>query len=97
MKNINEQLFKAVELNEIKEVKRLIEEGANVNAVDEDGMTALYWASRWGYSEIVKMLIEKGADVNVVDEYFRETALHKASHYGYSKIVKMLIEVGALS
>ena len=39
MKNINKQLFEAVELNEIKEVKRLIEEGANVNAVDEDAIS----------------------------------------------------------
>ena len=51
MKNINEKLLKAVILNEIKEVKRLIEEGADLNAVYEDGRTALYRAlSQWGVS-----------------------------------------------
>jgi ankyrin repeat protein len=39
----------------------LIEAGADVNAVDVDGETALHFASRWGYSEIVKMLEEAGA------------------------------------
>jgi ankyrin repeat protein len=39
----------------------LIEAGADVNMVDEDGETALYWASQEGYSEIVKMLEEAGA------------------------------------
>ena len=96
MKKINEQeqLFKAVGLNEIEEVKKLIEEGADLNAVDKNRATALYWASLWGRSEIVKMLIEAGADVNAVD-VDGETALHFASRWGYSEIVKMLEEAGA--
>ena len=32
MNNLNEQLFKAVKLNEIDEVKKLIKEGADLNA-----------------------------------------------------------------
>jgi ankyrin repeat protein len=32
-----------------------------VNVVNRDGETALYWASRRGYSEIVRMLIKAGA------------------------------------
>ena len=68
MNNINEQeqLFKTVELNKIDEVKKLIEAGADVNAVDKNGITALQRASSWGRSDVVKMLIEAGADVNVV-------------------------------
>ncbi len=61
MKNINEKLLEAVRLNEIEEVKKLIEKGVDVNAVCEYKRTALYWASFWGYSEIVKMLVEAGA------------------------------------
>ena len=68
MNNLNEQLFKAVKSNEIEEVKKLIDAGADVNVVNVDGETALYWASYKGRSEIVKMLIEAGADVNVVNK-----------------------------
>jgi ankyrin repeat protein len=39
----------------------LIEAGADVNVVNRDGETALYWTSSWGYSEIVKILKEAGA------------------------------------
>ena len=61
MKKINEQLFKAVELNKIEEVKKLIEKGADLNVVNENGATALHWASQEGHSEIVKILKEAGA------------------------------------
>jgi ankyrin repeat protein len=96
MKNINEQeqLFKTVELNKIDEVKKLIEAGADINAVDKNGITALQRASSWGRSDVVKMLIEAGADVNVVGVNGR-TALYWASYWGYSEIVKILKEAGA--
>ncbi len=45
----------------------LVEKGADVNAKDNDGWTALMKASYFGnryYKEIVSMLLEKGADVN---------------------------------
>ena len=61
MNNLNEKLLEAVRLNEIEEVRKLIEAGADVNAVCEYKRTALYFASLWGYSEIVKMLIDAGA------------------------------------
>ncbi len=80
MNNLNEQeqLFKAVRLNEIEEVRKLIEAGADLNAVCEYKRTALHIASIWGCSEIVKILIEAGVNVNVVDKY-GDSALHRAS------------------
>ena len=75
------------------EVKRLIEEGADVNAQDKDlGWNALGEASREGHIEIVELLIEEGADVNV-NAY--GTALMFASQYGHIDIVRLLIEAGA--
>ena len=40
----------------------LIESGANVNAVDNDQHSALYYASEAGYTEIVEQLLVAGAE-----------------------------------
>ena len=74
-------------------VKCLIEHGADVNAADKDGRTALLDASERGHFEVVKYLIERGADVNAADEY-GYTALLDASEKGHFEVVKYLIEGG---
>ena len=56
-----EVFFESVRSGDYAEVKRLIEEGANVNAKDNDGATALMWASLKGHQEVSKLLIEAGA------------------------------------
>ena len=38
-----------------------IEEGADVNAQNNDGWTALMWASQEGHPEVAQLLIEAGA------------------------------------
>ncbi len=48
----------------IEAVKRQLAAGANVNAPNTYGWTALYWASSRGHKEIVELLIANGADVN---------------------------------
>lgn len=52
-----------------KIVRILIENGANMNAPDDEGRTALLLAAFKGSESIAQMLIEKGADVNVRDNY----------------------------
>jgi len=57
-------LFQPAASGDYAEVKRLIESGADVNAQDNEGWTALMWASEAGYIKVAKLLIEEGADVN---------------------------------
>jgi len=45
------------------DVKKYIEKGANINAINIRGNTALIEASSNGHTEIVKLLIEAGAEV----------------------------------
>ena len=81
-------LMWASEYGNLEAAKLLIENGADVNAKDKYGDTALIEA---GHLEVVKLLIENGADVNVENE-FGENALMRASEYGNLEKVKLLIE-----
>ncbi|MGA2141981.1 MAG: serine hydrolase [Brevinematales bacterium] len=56
-------------------VKALIAAGADVNAVDKDGWTALMFAVKEGRTDEIKELIAAGADVKAKDKFGR-TALY---------------------
>lgn len=43
-------------------VKVLVSSGAEINALDEEGLTPLHLAAAGGHSEVVRLLIEAGAD-----------------------------------
>ena len=60
-------LHVAVEKNEVKVLKVLLQNGANVNAIDEAGLTPLHWASMLRYSDIAWVLLQNGADINALD------------------------------
>jgi len=72
----------------------LIEKGADVNAFDKDGNTALLWAAMYGLSDNVQTLIEKGADVNARNND-GVRALTWAAMYGHTNVVRLLIKNGA--
>lgn len=61
-------LCKAIEANDLKEMERLINDGANVNAKGKDNMTPLLWAFPDNKLERFKLLLEKGADPNIAIE-----------------------------
>ena len=43
----------------------LLDNGADVNAQQKEGGTALWNATRQGYVDMVKLLLDRGADVRV--------------------------------
>lgn len=48
-------------------VKFLLGTGADINAVDSEGLIALHWAAYYGHREVVKSLFGAGADIKAVD------------------------------
>jgi ankyrin repeat protein len=57
------QLLLAASRGDLSEVNACLEKGANVNARDEYGYSALNEAARGGHLEVVKRLVEAGADI----------------------------------
>ncbi len=49
------------------EAKKLIEQGADCNAVNKNGETLLHWAARIGLVMVCRMLVDKKAAVDVKD------------------------------
>src|SRR5947209_5518941 len=80
---------------EYTEIARmLLERGADINARDEWGRTALMIGADEGYSELVSLLLDWEADVHARDER-GYTALMFAAWKGHLDVVKALIERGA--
>ena len=72
-----------------KIISFLIEHGANVNAADEKGETALFGAAFYGDSETVKLLTAAGADVAHTDQKGR-TAISIAVECNHHDIADFL-------
>ena len=75
-------------------VSLLLTAGADINAIDGNGKTALMVAVHKNHTDTVQLLIGKGADISVEDKD-GETALMKAAAQGYMDIVEFLLRSGA--
>jgi len=78
------------------DVLAMIKQGADVNAPQGDGVTALHWAARHGDAEIVAALIAAGAHARGATRFGGYTPLHLAAERGSAPIVKALIGAGAV-
>ncbi len=76
-------------------MRLLVEKGANVNAADARGYTALHLAVTEKRLETVRELIKSGADVNAGEYGNKCTPLHVACMVGEKEIVEELVKAGA--
>ncbi len=84
----------AAEQGDVQTLRRLIEDGVSIDAVDDDGQTALCLALRSEQVEAASLLIRAGADVNTQGSNWG-VPLMIAARLGQTDIVRMLIERGA--
>ncbi len=76
-------------------VRSQLQQGADVNAAQGDGMSALHWAADRGDAELTAMLVYAGANPGAVTRIGQYTPLHLASRSGNVEAVKTLLGAGA--
>ncbi len=81
--------------NDFNKAKSLIENGEDINCIDEKiGMTPLMLASIFNSKEVAELLIKNGAKLEIPGEY-KTQALHYAVEYNSKEIMELLIKNGA--
>jgi hypothetical protein len=86
-------LIDAAKSGDINRVKKFLKKGADINAKDNNGWTALIWAAREGKTDVINFLINNGADVYVKDN-MGWTALMRAVTNGHTSAIDILISKG---
>lgn len=94
MKQKSMELITAVSNEQLDVVKMLLQDKTvNVNFQDENGLTALYWASENGFFDIVQVLLSAGANPNIRTNQ-GNTALMAASSMDYIDVIQSLLQAG---
>jgi ankyrin repeat protein len=76
-------------------VRALVSKGADVNAAQADGMTALHWAALNGDLKVTDVLLVAGATTEPLTRLGGYTPLHLASSRGHAPVVARLLEGGS--
>ena len=89
-----DELWRVAEAGDADELSAILLRGADVNARNKHGMTALMRAAYHGHEEMVRALLKHGADPNL-SRNDKFTALALAAFFGHTGTVRILIEHGA--
>ena len=76
-------------------VRALIDQGADVNGAQGDGMTALHWAAENGSAATAELLLNAGANLSAVTRLGGYTPLHLAAKAGSAEVVHAFLKGGA--
>ena len=87
-------VHKAVMRHSLPEVTQAIAQGKDVDALDREGRTALFYAAKDGDSAIAAELIRHGANVNAQDKGL-EAPLHFAARAYQPEVAEVLLKNGA--
>ena len=96
-----EELFEAIENNDFKKTKKIVETGIDINTQDKRGKTALHIAVRYNNFDITEYLLKMEANPNIYDysmpykDELKDSSLTIASFYCNYKMIKLLIDYGA--
>ena len=87
-------LLAAAEQGSAALVRTLVAGGADVNAAQVDGMTALHWAAYHDDTATARLLVRSGAEADAANRY-GVRPLSLAASNGNGGLVRLLLEAGA--
>lgn len=90
-----QQLTDAAAAGDGSRVKALLEQGADVNAENKDGETALIRAAQGGQVEMMRLLLGEGADPNKTGRRGIPVLMIAVGPEGTTETAKMLLNEGA--
>ncbi|KAM3441590.1 hypothetical protein NHJ13734_002735 [Beauveria thailandica] len=75
-------------------LKELIHRGADVDCLDHQGKTPLWWAASDGHADTVQALIAAGVKLDREDNASGNTPLHQAAQKNHFSVVELLLQAG---
>jgi|GEM_PF-5745569 len=90
---LNTLLLEAAKKGDVVEIKRLLDEGAEIDAMDELGRTPLILATSFEHYEAMKALLARFANANARSDN-GDTALMLAAQYGFVEAISLLVQYG---
>ena len=90
----DQQLWQAASSGRLEAINDALGQGAQINARNDYGDTALNLAAENGHTDVVARLLAAGADIENLGGADK-TPLMNAAFAGQSKVVELLLEKGA--
>lgn len=98
VESLNKKLLAAaITATRAREIKELLEKGADINAHNEWGLTPVMLAAQYNHCvAVLNALIAAGADIQEAEPKYRSNSLHLAANSTKNvKVIEALLNAGA--
>jgi ankyrin repeat protein len=90
-------LHAAAKKGDLKEIEKLVREGADVDARDWMGVTHMHHAAGKGRAEMVELFFRLGSQAIDTPDFDGWTPMHAAAVYDHAPVIETLVRLGSKS